>query len=1101
MEAPTKTLTFVFTDLVGSTELTARLGDDAVDQLRRVHYDLLRDAVASFSGEEVKSLGDGIMAVFSSATDAVGSAVVMQQATHRHNQRSPDHLGLRVGVNTGEAVISEGDYHGLAVNITARLCALAEGGQILVSRLTSDLASAPARRRDLGDLTLRGLPAPVPTHEIEWDPIDVTLPLPGALRGRDDAVPFIGRGDSLRRLRKELDRASAGDVRLVLVRGEAGIGKSRLVAEVAGDAHALGVRVMYGRCSAVAPMPYEPWVEAFSRYAIDCSLDALRLDVGAAGAEVRRMVPVLGDRLSSLPAPLAGDPGGARHRLERAVTSVLTRLAATGPLLIVLDDVQSADAASLALLGHVVRTIEAAPVLVIATQRTFDGGVNADLTTTLSELRKDSLLEEVDLVGLDEPEAAELISHLGGRVAPHRVSQALYERTGGSPLFLSELVRHLRETGVPLDAGQRWAVPGATTLAELPAAVRDVISQRLGRLDEEATRLLRLAAVIGQEFDLDLLQAVGVGTDDTTLERLDSLVRTGLITEAIDGIGRYAFAHALVREVLYDDLTRTRRVHLHRDVGHALERQREDGHPVEASALAHHFLAAAPAGDLETALGYAALAADHAMGQVAYEEAAAHRRAALSALEASGVAGDIRAVDLLIGLGDAQRLAGDPDESRSTFLLAAEGARSLGATDQLARAARGLTSWTHAFALRAQPDEIGAELIEEALDAIGDEDSAMRAVLLAQFTFARYFSRGSSTRPPDSARTALEVARRVGDLEALGAALHAQMYVISGLQPLDALDLATEMLEVATTDEDWELVLWARSWRVHHHLILGDRSAVDAEIAAFTLLAERLQVPVYRWFTARWAATLATLEGDLEAGERLATEAYFLGEMAQQADAAALHFGAQMAIVLELRDGVDEVVLATLEDLVEKNEPLRGLRCGLAAAYAGLDREDSARALFEELAEDDFAWLPNDWDWVIAMQGLAVTAHYLHDVPRAEILYERLAHTDGWLACSGWATMCAGPMSTTLGLLATVLERWSIAEQHFAYALRTAEQFGALPYVARAQHALAAALLDRGEPERARDLAAAACSAAASMGMAPLEARASELEARALAAI
>ena len=853
-----------------------------------------------------------------------------------------------------------------------------------------------------------------------------------------------------------------------------------------------------GRCAEETLVPYQPFVEAISRYVLECPLDELRLDLGDTGGELSRLVPELAERMPGLPKPLGGDPTGERHRLFGAVAGLLANVAAPMPLVVVIDDLHWADNATVLLLAHAVRTARTSPLLILGTYRETELRYTDPLATTLADLRRDQLFERVSLAGLDEHEVADLVGGIAGQAAPPQFARAVQEQTDGNPFFIEEVVRHLRETGALQDQCGGWT--GDLTAAQqgIPAGVKEVIGQRLARLGKEAIRILTLASIIGRDFDLDLLDAIGVAAGDPALEILEQAVGLGVIAEVPGTFGRYSFSHALIRETLYDDLTSTRRVHLHREIALALEKQCKDDPGPRLGELAYHFLQAAPGGGLDTAVDYATRAAERATTQVAYEEAAAHYTAAIGALKAQKEGASPASAELLLGLGNAQRLAGDPEAARGTFQRAAEIARAHGSHEQLGRAARGLTAWTHAYALRAQPDETGARMLEEALDALGHEESALRATLLAQLAFARYFERGprgerfvSKTAGP--AREALELARRVGEPTALGDALHAQMYAVAGLDPRAALSIAAEMLVLGERGEDWELVLWARSWRVLHLLMLGDIAAVAAETEAFGALADDLKVPVYQWFSARWRFLRAFLEARFDDAERLALEAFEVGQAAQQEQAAALHLGGQLSVLRGMQGHHDELV-GGVEAAVEQHAALPAWRCGLASLYAELDREADARTQFEQLAVEDFNWLPRDWDWLLAVRNLVTACGYLRDAPRAAILYDQLEPFADYWACSGWATICSGPVSAGLGILATVMERWIDAERHFEAALRQSTILGAPAFLAQTQHDYALMLLRRGEHVRAVELAGLALGAAQKMGMSRLVQRAEDVK-------
>jgi class 3 adenylate cyclase len=1103
------TITFVFTDVVGSTELTSRLGDAAVDELL-AHLGVLRDVVSMTGGQEVKSVGDGLMVAFHSATDAVSCAVTMQQATHRQNERrGVVALGLRVGVHVGDAIPVDGDYFGTPVNAAKRLCDRASGGQILASRLVCELVGSRAGHRfgDVGELTLKGLPGPLASCEVVWEPVLVgRSPLPPFVTARH-ASSFVGRGDELTALLERFDRACAGDCRLVLIDGEPGIGKTRLAAEFCAAIHERGAQILLGHCTEETLIPYQPFVEAISRYLSDCPLDELRLDLGDTGGELRRIAPGLAERLPDLPEPLRGDPAGERHRLYRAVVCVLVNIAASGSLVLVIEDLHWADTATLSLLAHVVRVVRGSPLLILCTYRGTEVRPTDALAATLANLRREQVLERVSLAGLDEPDVADLVDVIAGLGALPQLTRALHERTDGNPFFIEEVLRHLQETGA-LGEDPVFGTKDVTLAQHaIPAGVKEVIGQRLAQLGPEAVKVLTLGSVIGREFDLGLLGAVGITAGDPVVEILEETVRAGLIVEVPDAVGLYSYCHALIRETLYEGLTRTRRVHLHREIALALERQCGDDPGSRVGELSYHFLQAAPGGDVDKAMTYATRAAERAISLAAYEEGAVHYAAAAGVLERQGEGDSARYAELLLGLGDAQRLAGEPEGARKTFGRVAEVARGRGWHQLFARAARGYTAWTHAYALRAQPDESGADLLEEALDSLG-EDSPLRATLLAQLAFARYFDRApdgkrssrSGAGVAGPAQEALDIARRMGDPAALGAALHAQMYAVAGLDPDAALSIAAEMLDLGERGEDWELVLWARSWRVLHFLMLGDIDGLTAEAEAFGTLADRLRVPIYQWFSARWQCVRATVEGRTDDAERLALEAFEIAKAAQQEEAGALHLAGQVAVIRGMQGRSDELAIA-IEAAIEQHVALPAWRCALVALYADLERESDARTTLEQLAVDDFAWLPRDWDWLVAAHSLVQGCTYLRDAPRAAVLYEQLKPFADYFACSGWATICVGSVSACLGNLATVLERWGDAARHFDAALRQCARMGAPPFLAQTQFDYASMLLWNGEHAGALNLAEQALHGAENLGMSTLVRRATELKRQARAVL
>ena len=317
-----ETVTILVTDLVGSTGLESRIGPGAADELRTEHFKLLVDAIEAAGGREVKNTGDGLIGAFESASAAVACAVSIQQRMERRNRSANEQLLIKIGVSLGDATATDGDYFGMPVIEAARLCARAGGGQILVKETVAHLAAGRAgdALRAVGALELKGLPEPLPTVEVTWEPVGEapSLPLLPRLQGVPPAS-FVGREAEGERLRALFAEACEGKRRLALLSGEPGIGKSRLSAHAAMEARADGAAVLYGGTDRELGVPYGPWVEALSHYVRNAPERVLQSHVERHGGEVARLAPALGDRLLDVPAPTETDPDTERYLLWGAV--------------------------------------------------------------------------------------------------------------------------------------------------------------------------------------------------------------------------------------------------------------------------------------------------------------------------------------------------------------------------------------------------------------------------------------------------------------------------------------------------------------------------------------------------------------------------------------------------------------------------------------------------------------------------------------------------------------------------------------------------------------------------------------------------------------
>lgn len=564
------TVTLLFTDLERSTEMLQKLGDDEARGLWRTHLRLLRDAVAARGGQEVKSLGDGLMVVFPSALDGLACAVGIQQAVHRHNQRQEKdrRLQVRTGLHVGEPIRDEDDYFGMPVVVAKRLCESARGGQIIASDLVRRLVGSRGGYafRELKPLSLKGVAEPLPACQVAWEHAAeesaAPLPLPPFL-ALGERTAFIGRERELEQLRRQWERVRSGERRLVFLRGEPGIGKTRLAAEFALIIHAEGATVLFGRCDESAVIPYQPFVEALRHYVATCPIGELRAQLGATGAELTGLVPELAQRLPDLPSLGTVDRDREAYRLYDAFATLSAKASRVGPVILVLDDLHWADEPTVRLLRQIVRSQEQGPLLILGTYRETELPRTHPLAKALADLRRDRAFERVSVTGLDEDNVGELIGAWAGRGAPPAFVRAVHELTEGNPFFIEEVLRHLAETGAIYERDGRWTTHLTVDRMGIPEGVKDVIGRRVSRLSVECNSILTIASVIGREFDLDGLERASDLPIDRLLELLEEAVAARVVAEAPEIVGRYSFSHALIHETLYDESSATRRVRLH----------------------------------------------------------------------------------------------------------------------------------------------------------------------------------------------------------------------------------------------------------------------------------------------------------------------------------------------------------------------------------------------------------------------------------------------------------------------------------------------------------------------------------------------------------
>jgi class 3 adenylate cyclase/tetratricopeptide (TPR) repeat protein len=1086
----TRVVTMLFTDLVSSTEISHRLGEDAAEDFRRGHFRILRDAVSASSGEEVKNLGDGLMVVFDSPSDAIACAVTMQQAVDHHNRRAAERLDLRVGVHTGEVTQEDEDFFGTAVVIAERLCKSAGPGQVLASDVLRLIVGSRGGHtfRELGPLELKGVPEPVNATEVAWEPLAATtITLPHAL-AMVEVNPFVGRDDEKQKLWDAFKLARGGERQLAFLVGEPGMGKSRLSAEFAREVHAAGATVLYGRCDEESLAPYQPFVEALRHYVSVCPLEELKTQAAPLADDLARLVPDLARRLTDVTVqPTSTDADTDRLRLFDAVQQLLAEAAAEHTVVLVLDDLHWADRPTLQLLRHLLRT-EPFPIQIVATYRETDLDRTHPLSTVLADLRREHLFERLHLKGLDADEIVLALERGAGQDIGrrgHRLAEALARATDGNPFFILQILGHLTDTGRIYEQDGVWTFDAQVEDLGIPEGVKEVIGRRVSTLSERANQALGIAAVLGRDFELAILERVSDMTTDELVDGLDEAVRAGIVLETSGAVGSYSFAHALVRETLYEELTATRRVRLHRLVTDVLEELSAGDPDRYVSELAYHLLEAAQVAETEKAIDYARRAAERAVSLLAYEEGARLYERALQALELGKPEDERLRCELLVGKGDAQWKSAGIAGSLVAFQNAVEIARRLDDAELFARAALGIAGPPEqAVSANDQPAPL-----DEALAMFTGEDSLLKATVLARL--ATQYPLNESERRGARAREALEMARRLQDERTLAFALRAAMLAAWRPDNVDEeLDMAVEVLSLAERTHDKELAVFGHGWRGIHLMHICDMAGVDAEMERVLGLVSELKQPFSEWTTTMWRATRAMLDGRLGESDALATEAFEIGQRAG-IDVALGAYVAQLTVIRWLQGRLVE--LEPLLEATSKQYPdIPAFLCSLALLYGETGRVDDVSRSLEHLSPDRYSALPLDGFWMVGVTRLSEACAQIGDAGHAATLYELLLPYAGRNAVSGGAVSAAGSVSRALGVLATTLGRWDDAERHLRDAIEENESMGARPFVALALHDYATMLLlraDTGDVEKAYELLDRALPIARDVGMPVLETR------------
>jgi class 3 adenylate cyclase len=1044
--AGVETVTILITDLVGSTQLESRVGPVVAEQLRGQHFGLLRDALGEAGGREVKNTGDGLMVAFESAAAAVSCAVLIQQRFERRNRSAEEALLIKAGVSAGDASTAEGDVFGMPVIEAARLCDRCSAGQILASEIVAHLAAGRGHVfTSVGALELKGLPGPIGAVEVQWEPASVTgIALPQRLRELP-ATGYVGRTDERQTLGELWARACEGSLRLALISGEAGVGKTRLSAKLALDARGEGATVLYGRCDEDIGVPYQPWVQALGYLVGEAPQKVLEAHVERFGGDLARLIPALGDRLPELPSPRVSDPETERYLLYAAVAGLLEDAGEREPMMLILDDLHWADGPTLSLLRYVVTAGSSMRAMVVGAYRDSDLLREHPLTALLADLHRDQSGERIKLTGLDSEDVLALMEAAVGQGLDENgraVAREIARESAGNPFFAGELLRHLTESGaiVRQDDG-RWRAVAEVAGLGLPQSVREVIGRRVDRLGPDARTALSAAAVIGRDFDLDLLLAAVDLPEARLLDLLDEAVAASLL-------------HELVEHALYEDLGATRRARLHARIAEALEAQCGDEPGERLGELAGHWAAAVVRADTAKATYYARRAGERALEQLAPDEAARWYRQALELHDRARGGERSERCELLIGVGEAQRQSGDP-EYRQTLLDAAALAQELSDTDRLCRAvlanSRGWTSQVGAV------DFERVHALEAAARALPDHD-ARRAQVLALLAQELHYS-GDPARCRSLAEEAVEIARAADDPLALADTLFIASWAIWVPAMLaQRRRLTDELLELAQRLNDPWLSFWAASRQWEVGIEAGDRPQAQSALTAMRSLATSAPQPSFVWLRLLDEFVWALIAGDLPSSERWAIKAFEVASASGEPDAALL-FGAQMFNLRHQQGRAGELVEQMLHAAGEP-ETLSAWRAGAALCLIERGREAEAREL---ALGEDFQSVPSDAAWSAAVFGWAEVCSRLGIADRAGELYELLAPFSGQLASGG--SLVYGTIAWVLGALATTLKRYEQAESHLAAAAEIEEGLAAPLFLARTRASWARALISRGRPE------------------------------------
>ncbi len=814
---------------------------------------------------------------------------------------------------------------------------------------------------------------------------------------------------------------------LLWIHGDAGIGKTRVLLEVA--ARSRGAVVLRGTGWEDPSTPsFWVWSQVLRGVASAYPSD----EWGERGRLAR---PLL-DGNAGTPSDVPG-----RFPLFDAVTGVIDDLAQRQPVVVLLDDVHWVDEGSLRLLQFLTTDLASRAVLVVCGWRDHDdlvGSQQSELAGQIAARGESWLLD-----GLPERDVRTLLESTTGRAPDDEETALVHERTGGNPLFVSEMARLAKARGA------------RSVASILPTSAQATIRRRVARLEQPAESALEAAAVLGVSLSVTRLGALVGATPGELASLVDQLVDAGLVTQEGD---RLAFTHALVRDAVYDALPLARRRELHLGAAELIDAAFAST-GAHAAERAHHLIRALPLVPVDKVAAAAHDAARAAASMLAYEESVRWCDRALELVDAASA----RYQDLLLFAGEARLVAGDLERAREAFLEGAEIGRRRDDADLFARAALGFASGLSGFEVRLW-DRVQTDLLEEGLRRLGPDDAVRRAQVLARLSVALSF-KASDTRRRELAEEAVDMARRLADPAALAGALAAHCDAVAGPAYVDLREQqAGEIVALARQVPDVGLELLGLRLRVIARLERGALAAARLDVAEFERLVTRLRQPFFSWYAVLWRGLDAHLAGDLDEMAACAEEVGRLAELGGSRNASVLST-VQSAWPLFERGRATEAI-AHLQAALGELPELTG-DGSLIRLYHGQPSEVRSAALpllaqmLEHLAVDK-EWIPN-----LAGVVSGVWEDGVGGEP-AQLLYDTLVPWAGLFVVDGIGAACIGSVELLLGELATLREEYDVAAGHLDRALEVNAAVGAVLAVANTQRVYARMLERRGRPDDQR---------------------------------
>lgn len=881
---------------------------------------------------------------------------------------------------------------------------------------------------------------------------------------------YVGREAERALLRDMFATSRSGRLQMLVIGGEPGIGKSRLLRQLSTEMESLETVVLLGRSPEEAGAPaFWPWIQVL-RHHFAGSSPAGIAPLLAGIEDIAHLLPELRARIASPVPPALGDPLQARFRLFDAIATCVDRAARRNPTTILLDDIHRADEASLLLLTYIARALGDSPLLIVATYR--DTGRSSLLSKTLATLAREPASRSIRLGGLGPSECALFLESIAGRAFPPSLASALHERTQGNPLFLVQLARHNTDAC-------------ALDLAHLPTDLLSALALQVQDLSSSAKELLAAAAVIGTEFSLAALAEVVQADIADLMPVLEQPISCDVVVVG-ESPSTYRFRHALLRDALYQGIAPARRSVLHATTAQTLSRIHGDGPGRHLAVIAHHFVEAAGSGVCHDSVDFSIRAGDYAASCLAYEESADHYRRALELIDLAQGAFDELKPPLMVRLAAQLTKSGNRSGAREVFERVL--GRRDGAPHLLAEAALSLAPGVLALE-SGVVDSFLIDLLGAALVRAQPHDHRTRARLLARQSQALHWSDDRSIAR-DRAIESRAIAEAAGDPESLASAIQAEWSSLHGPDHVDErYRLASDLFSRRCLGATAETTLVSHLFGVYSALEYGDCPSADTHVAAFRKVAAQLRQPQGLWFATMLDAMKAQLRGDFQLAAELQARFTALGATAN--DANAVHSALAHATYLAYVKGDVAALLPAAEQIAERFPSVDVWKAAVVWMMALLGKTDGARLRLDAFGHHWFATHRQRMDFNGTLCLLGEAAALVGDRDLAHLIYERLLPLATRHVLLGLGTLCWGSAARVLGMLAASLGHSRDAIRHLRQAVVLNDRIDARPWRAHSQVELGRLLAMGGATghDESRALLGEALASAQLLGMTNLEDR------------